>query len=550
MSTVSKSNCLLFVYAILFARGAMSQKRKAYSIADKLKIIERVKKGETKASISRECGIPEGTIRGWVKEEHKLRHFVDAVESDVGLQRKTIKLGEDSDLDECLYRWFLIKRSEGVPLSGPILRAQAVKFHNDLYGNTDFKASDGWFSRWKARHGIHQVNIEGEARSSDNVSAAQFPAELHKVMSDENLTADQVYNCDETALYFRLLPTKSLDVQNSRNKSGFKQSKDRITLLFAVNKSGNHKLKPLCIGKSRSPRCFKHVNMKSLPVTYTHTKNAWMTGEVFSRWFNEDFVSSVRSHLRSLNLEEKAILTLDHCPVHPSTDLLQSRDGKIKVMFLPKNTTALIQPLDQGIIRAFKAHYRRELLSAIVSSDSDMETYLKSLNLKGVLYSVGLAWQSVTQETIQHCWKKCSFSVGEASLDSDEHFLGFSDNDVQSARSIVDANITLDDLVKWADCDSTDPVSETIGEQDIIAAVRDKNDGDEGECESEDDDTDVPSVNQAVHHIDQVILWLETQSEPNHVSLLHLANIRRYAEQKRIATVRQTKVSDFFKRKE
>lgn len=529
----------------------MSQKRKTHSVADKLKIIERVKKGETKASITRECGIPEGTIRGWMKEEQKLRNFVDVIESDVGLQRKTIKLGEDSELDECLYRWFLIKRSEGVPLSGPILKAQAVKFHNDLHGNTDFKASEGWFSRWKARHGIQQASIEGESRSSDSVSAAQFPAQLHKVMSDENLIDDQVYNCDETALYFRLLPTKSLDLQNSKNKSGFKQNKDRVTLLFAVNKSGSHKLKPLCIGKSRSPRCFKHVNMKSLPVSYAHTKNAWMTAEVFSKWFNEEFVPSVRSHLRSLNLEEKAILTLDHCPAHPSADLLQSRDGKIKVMFLPQNTTALIQPLDQGIIRAFKAHYRRELLGAIVSSDDDMEAYLKSLNLKGVAYSVGLAWQSVTQPTIQHCWKKCSFSISETNnVDSDEPFLGFGDNDVQSARNIVDSNITLDDLVNWAECDSSDPVSEAIDEQDIIAAVRDKNDGDEDECESEVDETEVPSVRQVINNIDQVILWLERQSEPNHVPLLHLANLKHYAEQKRTALVRQTKMSDFFKRKE
>ena len=50
----------------------MSQKRKAYSVSDKLKIIDRVKNGESKASLSRECGIPEGTIRGWMKEEDKL----------------------------------------------------------------------------------------------------------------------------------------------------------------------------------------------------------------------------------------------------------------------------------------------------------------------------------------------------------------------------------------------------------------------------------------------------------------------------------------------
>lgn len=68
-----------------------------------------------------------------MKEEHKLS-LVYTVQSEVGLQRKKTKLGKDSELDECLYRWFLSKQSEGVPLSGPVIRAQAVKFHNDLHG--------------------------------------------------------------------------------------------------------------------------------------------------------------------------------------------------------------------------------------------------------------------------------------------------------------------------------------------------------------------------------------------------------------------------------
>jgi hypothetical protein len=75
-----------------------------------------------------------------------------------------------------------------------------------------------------------------------------------------------------------------------------------------------------------------------------------MTCDVFGSWFGNEFVLSVRRHLRSKKLEEKALLLLDHCPAHPSADVLKLKDGKIEAMFLPKNTTALIQPMDQGII--------------------------------------------------------------------------------------------------------------------------------------------------------------------------------------------------------
>jgi hypothetical protein len=57
----------------------MTDKGNDYTVVEKLKIIERVKNGESNANLFRECGIQEGTI---------LRSFVDPIEDDAGLQRK------------------------------------------------------------------------------------------------------------------------------------------------------------------------------------------------------------------------------------------------------------------------------------------------------------------------------------------------------------------------------------------------------------------------------------------------------------------------------
>ncbi|KAG6930629.1 jerky [Chelydra serpentina] len=70
------------------------------------------------------------------------------------------------------------------------------------------------------------------------------------------------------------------------------------SLLFCVNKSGSHKVRPLMIGKARSPRCFHHVNMKVLPFEYTNSKNAWMNRPIFEDWFHKIFTPAVRAHLR------------------------------------------------------------------------------------------------------------------------------------------------------------------------------------------------------------------------------------------------------------
>lgn len=51
---------------------------------------------------------------------------------------------------------------------------------------------------------------------------------------------------------------------------------------------------------------------------------------------------------------------------HPSPDVSQSADRRIKAMFLPKNTTSLIQPMDQGVISAFKRGHQCKYLAKVL----------------------------------------------------------------------------------------------------------------------------------------------------------------------------------------
>jgi hypothetical protein len=107
-------------------------KRKSYTIKEKLPVIEKVKSGVLKEQIKRELGIPEGTIRGWIAEEGRLRSFLDKLDKTPGLERKKSRLCKNDTVDDCLYTRFVQKRSLGFPLSGPILKMQAEKFFQDL----------------------------------------------------------------------------------------------------------------------------------------------------------------------------------------------------------------------------------------------------------------------------------------------------------------------------------------------------------------------------------------------------------------------------------
>jgi hypothetical protein len=94
----------------------------------------------------------------------------------------------------------------------------------------------------------------------------------------EGFAANDIFNADETGIFFRLTPDRTLKFKGGKCVGG-KLSKDRITVLVCANSDGTEKMKLLVIGKSKNPRCFK--NVKSLPVRYTANKKARMTSDLF-----------------------------------------------------------------------------------------------------------------------------------------------------------------------------------------------------------------------------------------------------------------------------
>jgi hypothetical protein len=52
---------------------------------------------------------------------------------------------------------------------------------------------------------------------------------------------------------------------------------------------------------------------------------------------------------RELRLKKKLLL-VDKCPAHPVLENLE----KIKLVFLPANTTSVVKPMDQGVIISLK----------------------------------------------------------------------------------------------------------------------------------------------------------------------------------------------------
>nr|XP_048697796.1 LOW QUALITY PROTEIN: tigger transposable element-derived protein 5 [Caretta caretta] len=399
--------------------GGLSVKmafRRAYSIKDKLQAIERVKKGERQASVCRDFGVPGGTLRGWLKDEHKLRWFLDQLGGEVGTQRKKMRLANEEEIDRAVYTWFLTLRQHGVPLSGPIIQAQAEAFARQIYGpECTFKASHGWFWRWQKRHGISSQRIYGKAEGGDPAAPGTPPlkAELElgapsSAFPDPSLLLpppppppppaamapsdgggygdEQIYNANVTGLYWKLLPGQAgeLRAHSPRLQPPPRRRlvvKECVTVLLAANLTGSHKLKPLVVGGLPDPPSLRHHNQDKFPACYRYSPEARLGPALLRAWFFEDFVPGVKRYLRRSCLQQKAVLLLSS-PPPPSgagpeePPQLQTPDGSIRALFLSKAAAGgssaggggrIPAPLEQGVVSAFKQLYKRELLRLAVS---------------------------------------------------------------------------------------------------------------------------------------------------------------------------------------
>ncbi|XP_055633243.1 tigger transposable element-derived protein 1-like [Toxorhynchites rutilus septentrionalis] len=279
-------------------------------------------------------------------------------------------------MEKALHMWIEDHAQKKIPLDQELIREKALSLYLWLEKNEpssskkkDFTASKGWFYNFIRSNSIRNVKIKGESASADVSAANSFPPKLAKIIKEGAYHGDQVFNGDETGLFWKRMPSRTYITQQEQYASGFKAAKDRVTLLFCSNASGDLMLKPLLINRAMTPRSLKGADFNKLPVHWKANTKAWVTKAVFEEWFYDMFIPEVKTYLEGKGLEFHVLLILDNAPGH-----LVIKHPNVQVVFLPPNTTSLLQPQDQGIIAAFKKLYIKQCLRYILEKLESDET--------------------------------------------------------------------------------------------------------------------------------------------------------------------------------
>ena len=102
------------------------------------------------------------------------------------------------------------------------------------------------------------------------------------------------------------------------------------------------------------------------------------------------------------NEKRKVILLLDNATCHPESFI--GRFSHIKLIFLPKNTTSMLQPLDAGVIQIFKVKYRKRLIKCVLARVNEKKfasEVVKSLNVLQAIQWVQESWKDVTNDDLE-----------------------------------------------------------------------------------------------------------------------------------------------------
>ncbi len=316
----------------MFDSAAMSKKLngKHLNESQRCDIIVKLSKTDapSKRAIACEYDVSEGVIKKvWDKREQILKRYA-LMSNEVKEKTFRSSVGHFTKLEDMLYIWIDIMRRANLPIPPSLAIAKAKSIASSLsILKMDFKASWQWLSRFRVRRRLQKMLLHGEGvevNESDLGLLATLD-DLYAIIAQHD--PENVYNMDETGLFFRLLPRYSLlmpneDISTTRRK---KKSKDRVSFIVCANAVGTHKIPCTLIGKPKAPA---YIKDHQWPVPYFSQAKAWMDVETCWKWFNEVFLPEVKKRTR-----RQVLLLLDNSLGHFKAF---ERDNVRIVLFPPK----------------------------------------------------------------------------------------------------------------------------------------------------------------------------------------------------------------------
>ncbi|KAH7948639.1 hypothetical protein HPB51_028432 [Rhipicephalus microplus] len=162
------------------------------------------------------------TLKSWME-----RRCVDSFKQTSGPNltnargARRVRAAVYEDVEGAVYKWFVDVRWRNIPVFGPMIE-QKAKDLAFLLGRNDFRGGSGCLPRFKERHDIVGKAVTGESKAADLDSVEKWLEENWRHIAARYRVED-IFNADETALFWQMLPNKTVSWRQDKRRQG-KQS--------------------------------------------------------------------------------------------------------------------------------------------------------------------------------------------------------------------------------------------------------------------------------------------------------------------------------------
>ncbi|KAH7478950.1 Major centromere autoantigen B [Phytophthora ramorum] len=397
-------------------RLTLGQKREVVDLAASKKFTHR--------ELAEKFRVGRTTITNICRQEELIRSETDSADA-AKKKRKTTKCTYDLRvLDESLHKWRMEVKvsSPDTKLTGTVLQHKAMelacKMADDPYAALPdkvkqalhkFTGSNGWLDGYRTRFGSFsskQLPGGGDQSVIKSVDIQTRLRELHH--SFMNVQLEDIWTASEFAVMYKP-PAPVSDGSAAGSNNG------RYTVSLFVSAAGE-KFDMQVIGMDRNPLLLEGIDTKeTYKIQYGYSKTGWQVAQTT--------VSMLKS-LNALARERKRTfrVVLDSAVPHVKAAMILDSQGDqrtffvydhLQIYFLPPNFKApRFHPCHLGVIQAFKARFRSEMLEtlfsnyrqSVISQDPRGFHPQRHLHTRNVFHWFNVALRSLDKQLIQTCW--------------------------------------------------------------------------------------------------------------------------------------------------
>jgi hypothetical protein len=429
--------------------SARKETHSAYTSSFKLKVIS-VAETRGKHFASKHFNVDRKRVREWCKTKSEIEMQAKSAKRSTGAGRPVRYM----DIEEKLMKWFSERRDAGVRVTGKALKCEALRLHKEG-GSQSFKASNGWFTRFKKRHHISFRRTTHITQKSVEVTDDLVDRFLRFVIRMRNLREYEdceIGNMDETPVYLEMPGKSTYEFAGNSEVSVTSTGRDKMKLTVTLGAYAD--------GTKMSP--LVHLpGVRPLPKTDIPSGIiVYMCGAGQKSWANEESILFWLTKIWGRNNQRRRMIVWDAFRAHITSKVKEvvKKTCNTDMCVIPGGCTSRLQPADVSWNKPFKVKlaelYDEWLFEGPVDKTKQGNRRAPPKSL--VLTWIKEAWSCITPEMIRKSFKKCGITsaldgsddhlfgqesgdeVPQSESEPDAEFEGFSTADVEIAEQVLD----------------------------------------------------------------------------------------------------------------